>query len=246
MDILEKKIELLKKIINDSSYTVMLGGSGMMKEGGYQGLKSPEQAYETEKKYGLSPEDIFTTVFYNNRTEQFFDFYRTEILGNIPQITESAYVAARMEAAGKLQCIIDSNVYDLPQRGGCKHVISLHGSIYHNQCPHCGREYPMEYIRDCEKIPRCENCGRVIRPGVSLYGEMLDSSIMSEATRQVEQAEVLMLMGTSMESEVFSKYVRYFEGKKLVIIHKDEHFMDEKADLVILDEPKNILPRLGF
>ena len=125
-------------------------------------------------------------------------------------------------------------------------MISLHGSIYHNQCPHCGREYPMEYIRDCEKIPRCENCGRVIRPGVSLYGEMLDSSIMSEATRQVEQAEVLMLMGTGMESEVFSKYVRYFEGKKLVIIHKDEHYMDEKADLVILDEPKNILPRLGF
>ena len=115
MDILEKKIELLKKIINESSYTVMLGGSGMMREGGYQGLKSPEQAYETEKKYGLSPEDIFTTVFYNNRTEQFFNFYRTEILGNIPQITESAYVAARMEAAGKLQCIIDSNVYDLPQ-----------------------------------------------------------------------------------------------------------------------------------
>ena len=32
MDILEKKIELLKKIINDSSYTVMLGGSGMMKK----------------------------------------------------------------------------------------------------------------------------------------------------------------------------------------------------------------------
>ena len=60
MDILEKKIELLKNILNDSRYTVMLGGSGMMKEGGYQGLKSPEQAYETEKKYGLSPEDIFT------------------------------------------------------------------------------------------------------------------------------------------------------------------------------------------
>lgn len=152
MDILEKKIELLKKIINDSSYTVMLGGSGMMKEGGYQGLKSPEQAYETEKKYGLSPEDIFTTVFYNNRTEQFFDFYRTEILGNIPQVTESAYVAARMEAAGKLQCIIDSNVYDLPQRGGCKHVISLHGSIYHNQCPHCGREYPTRSHRRDDRV----------------------------------------------------------------------------------------------
>ena len=171
MDILEKKIELLKNILNDSRYTVMLGGSGMMKEGGYQGLKSPEQAYETEKKYGLSPEDIFTTVFYNNRTEQFFDFYRTEILGNIPQVTESAYVAARMEAAGKLQCIIESNIYELPQRGGCKNVISLHGSIYHNQCPHCGREYSMEYIRDSVKIPRCESCGRVIRRGYPFTGK---------------------------------------------------------------------------
>ena len=157
MEFLEKKIDLLKKILNDSHYTVMLGGSGMMKEGGYQGLKSPEQAYVTEKKYGLSPEDIFTTVFYNNRTEQFFNFYRTEILGNIPQITESAYVAARMEAAGKLQCIIDSNVYDLPQRGGCKNVIALHGSIYQNHCPHCGRQYSIEYIRDSKKIPRCES-----------------------------------------------------------------------------------------
>lgn len=246
MDILEKKIELLKNIINDSRYTVILGGSGMMKEGGYQGLKSPDQAYQTEKKYGLSPEDIFTTVFYNNRKEQFFDFYRTEVLGNIPQVTESAYAAARMEAAGKLQCIIDSNIYDLPQRGGCKNVISLHGSIYHNQCPHCKRQYPMEYIRDSRKIPICESCGRVIRPGVMLFGEMMDSFLMSEATRQVEQAEVLILAGTGLASEVFSKYVRYFEGRKLVIIHKDAHFMDEKADLVIIEEPKNILPRLGF
>ncbi len=39
---------------------------------------------------------------------------------------------------------------------------------------------------------------------------------------------------------------RYFEGKKLVIIHNEEHFMDEKADLVIIDEPKNVLPKLGF
>ena len=38
LNILEKKIELLKNILNDSRYTVMLGGSGMMKEGGYQGL----------------------------------------------------------------------------------------------------------------------------------------------------------------------------------------------------------------
>ena len=74
MEFLEKKIDLLKKILNDSHYTVMLGGSGMMKEGGYQGLKSPEQAYVTEKKYGLSPEDIFTTVFLQQSHRTIFQF----------------------------------------------------------------------------------------------------------------------------------------------------------------------------
>lgn len=246
MEVMERKIERLKAILEESSYTVMITGSGIMAEGGYQGLKTPERAYETEKKYGLSPENLFTTIFYNNRTAQFFDFYRSQVLEHQPQVTESSYTAARMEQAGKLQCIIDSNIYELPQKGGCKNVISLHGSIYKNKCPHCGREYSMEYIRDSKKIPRCESCGRVIRPGVMLFGEMMDSGLMSEATRQIERADVLLLLGTGMNSEVFSKYVRYFHGRKLVIIHKESKLMDEKADLVILDEPKNVLPKLGY
>ena len=79
-----------------------------------------------------------------------------------------------------------------------------------------------------------------------LFGEMMDSTLMSEATRQIESAEVLLLLGTSISSEVFSKYVRYFEGSKLVIVHREPHDLDERADLVILDEPKNVLSKLGF
>ena len=242
----EKKIEVLKKILEESHYTVILGGSGMMEESGYQGIKMPERAYEIERRYGVSPEDIFTSVFYNNRTAQFFEFYRNEMLMDPPQPTESAYAAARMEQAGKLQRIIDANIFEQPQRGGCRNVISLHGSIYQNSCPHCKRAYSMEYVRDSGKIPRCESCGRVIRPGVMLFGEMMDSTLMSEATRQIESAEVLLLLGTSISSEVFSKYVRYFEGSKLVIVHREPHDLDERADLVILDEPKNVLSKLGF
>ena len=63
----EKKIERLRKIIDDSSYTVILSGSGMMAECGYMGIKTPEKAYEIENRYGVSPEDIFTSVYYNNK-----------------------------------------------------------------------------------------------------------------------------------------------------------------------------------
>ena len=37
-----------------------------------------------------------------------------------------------------------------------------------------------------------------------------------------------------------------FIGRQERFTFNEEHFMDEKADLVIIDEPKNVLPRLGF
>ena len=242
----EKKLEILQKILDESTYTVALCGSGIVTECGQRTLKSPEMAYDMEEKYGVSPEEIFTTVYYHNRTAQFFEFYREEILRNPASVTETAEALRKMEKMGKLQCIIDSNIYQQMKCGGCEKVIPLHGSIYENTCPHCGKTYSMEYIRDSEKIPRCTNCGTVIRPGVKLFGEMMNSTIMSEASRQIEQAEVLLLLGTAMNSEVYSKYINHFEGRYLVVIHEEAHFMDDKADLVILGQPRQILKQLQF
>ena len=56
-------------------------------------------------------------------------------------------------------------------------------------------------------------------------------TIMSEASRQIEQAEVLLLLGTAMNSEVYSKYINHFEGRYLV---------------VILGQPRQILKQLQF
>lgn len=243
---MEKKIQTLKNILEDSHYTVALSGSGMMVECGYIGMKTPEKAYEIELKYGESPEDIFTSVYYNNRTAKFFEFYKEEVLLGDVNPGPSAKALAKMEEQGRLQCIITSNIYELPQKGGCKNVINLHGSIYDNYCPHCGEKYTLDYVKNSKKLPLCEKCNHVIRPGVALFGEMMDSQLMSRAVGEIENAEVLLLLGTSLGSEVFSKYIRYFEGKKLVVIHKNKHHLDNVADLTILDEPKNVLPLLGY
>ena len=78
------------------------------------------------------------------------------------------------------------------------------------------------------------------------FGEMVDSRIMTRTTEEIEKAEVLLLLGTTMQSEVFSNYVRYYNGHNLIIIHKEEHYMDHKADLVIVEEPGNVLCQLGY
>ncbi len=47
---MNRKIELLKKIINESSYTVAICGSGMMEEGGYIGVKKQKSCLFSEQR----------------------------------------------------------------------------------------------------------------------------------------------------------------------------------------------------
>lgn len=240
-----KKLEMLKEIIDKGQYIVALCGSGMLEECGFHSLKDQDAAYEIEAKYGRSPEYLYTDAFFNTRTEMFFDFYRSEMLVEL-EPADSVKAMAAMERAGKLKCVISSNIYELSQRGGCKNVINLHGSIYKNKCVRCGQEYPLSYIQSTEKVPYCEKCHGVIRPGVSFFGEMLDSERLSRALEEIERSDVLLLLGTSLKSDVFRQYIRCFEGSRIVVIHTRESLLDDKADLVIYDSPKNVLPKLGY
>ncbi|MCI9593409.1 MAG: NAD-dependent deacetylase [Lachnospiraceae bacterium] len=240
----KKEIEKFKSLLEKSHYTVALCGSGMMEEGGALVIRADERAYDIELKYGVSPEYIFSSAYYNTRPEEFFTFYREEILNVRQGQTKSGKALAQLEREGRLHCIITGNIYEISQQCGCSNVINLHGSIYNNWCPHCHTKYSLDYVMEAKGIPRCQKCHAVVRPLVSLFGEMVDSQVMTRATMEIEKAELLILLGTNMNSELFSNYIRYFDGRDIVIVHQREHFLDKKADLVFIDEPQNILSEL--
>lgn len=240
------KITRLRQIIDGSNYTVVLSGSGMLEECGMSSLKSPERAYDIEQKYGVSPEDIFSSVYFNNRPEQFYHFYREEILNANPAPSASSVALSAMERAGKVKCVITANIFGLCQKAGCSNVINLHGTLDNYICPHCDHEYGIDFVLSTTKVPRCEICGHAVRPKLLLFGEMLDSQVMTRCTYEVEKADTLLILGTTIDSDVFGHYIKYFSGRNLVIIHEQSNYLDDKADLVILDQPQNILPKLGY
>ena len=79
-----------------------------------------------------------------------------------------------------------------------------------------------------------------------MFGEMTNDRLVNRSIDEVSKADVLLVLGTTLQSEVFSNYIKFFDGRYLVVIHHKEHFTDQKADLVILDWPKNVLPQLGY
>ena len=86
---MNEKIAQLRKILDDSTYTVALCGSGMMEEGGFIGIKKQDKAYDIENRYGYGVEEMYTSAFYNTRPERFFEFYKKEMLHNAPRDTAS-------------------------------------------------------------------------------------------------------------------------------------------------------------
>ena len=239
-------LERMKTMVEESRYTVALCGSGMMEEVGLKGLKREDRAYEIEEKYGASPEELFNIACYSRHPERFFQFYREEILKQEMQISPAVYELAAMERAGKLQCLETINLHDAPIKAVVKHAICLHGSVYHNRCPRCGRQYGVDYMIYSVPVPLCQDCHAVIRPGVSLFGEMVDSHSMSRTAQEISRADLLLLLGTSLRSDVYSQYIRYFKGSGLIMIHRLPRPLDEKADLVVYDMPQNVLPGLGY
>ncbi|NLG04813.1 MAG: hypothetical protein GX567_13435 [Clostridia bacterium] len=238
----DEKLEKLKKMIRDSNSIVCMLGIGMGMECGLANRWSNEEAYRVEKEYKYSPEEIYSTVFYNTRPELFFKYYRNECLKLDCEPSVAYDALKRLESTGKLTACITHNIQSMAVKAGLKNVIELHGTIHDNRCPKCDRRYTAEYMKKSVGVPHCEICKAPIRPMIKLQGEMIRNDRMTEAANVCAQADMIMVLGTNLFHPMVSTFTNYYKGNRIVLVSKNEHFTDKKADLCIHDEVKTILP----
>lgn len=135
-------------------------------------------------------------------------------------------VLAELEKMGKVKAVITQNIDNLHQEGGSKKVFELHGTLKDWYCLKCGKRANRRF--DCE-------CGGVVRPRVTLYGEMLDEKVTDAAISEIKKADTLIIIGTSLTVYPAAYYINYFRGKNLVIINETPTSQDHIATLVIRD-----------
>lgn len=236
-------LEYAKRILADAERVVCLAGRGTTFQTGCQ-LYDGDFEYETESRYGLSMEEIFSEQYYNNRTREFFKFYRDEVLLHRGEPNEVYRTLARMEKDGKLTGIVSRSIFALSEQAGCRNVVDIHGTIYENRCPRCGQEYDYTYILEHTPIPYCEKCGAVVRPQIILTGEMVSNDKVTRATELVSDADVLLILGSTMQSYLTKSFVKYFKGSKVLLVNWVQHYSDVKADCVCIGNLSEILPQI--
>lgn len=228
-------IERLRDILKDSKNAVFFGGAGMSTESGIPDFRSANGIYSQRLHQEFRPEEMASHSFLVNHTEAFFEFYREHrIFRNIqPNAGHKALV--ELERRGILKAVVTQNIDGLHQMAGSKNVYELHGSILRWPCVQCGKIHSVDYVLQEEQkpIPHCEDCGGMVRPGVVLYEEGLDSEVVENAVRAIREADTLIVGGTSLVVYPAAGLIDYFHGRHLVLINKTETKADAWADLVI-------------
>lgn len=236
-----EQLEILKRWIGESSRIVFFGGAGVSTESGIPDFRSVDGLYS--QKFEYPPETIISRSFYQRKPEYFFRFYREKMLplGFEPNITHRKL--AQWEAEGKLSAVVTQNIDGLHQKAGSQRVYELHGSVLRNYCTRCGKFHPAEFVRDCGGVPKCD-CGGTVKPDVVLYEEQLDPAILTNSISAIENADLLIVAGTSLTVYPAAGLVNYYRGDRLVLINRDETPYDSRADLVFHRSLGEIFSRL--
>ena len=227
---MDEKWQQLKDWINESDNIVFFGGAGVSTESGIPDFRSVDGLYN--QQYDYPPETIISHSFYRKNPEEFYRFYKNKMLFSDAQPNAAHKALAKLEQQGKVRAVITQNIDGLHQAAGSKEVLELHGSVHRNYCTRCGKFFGLSDILGMNGVPRCE-CGGIIKPDVVLYEEGLDQETLQKAVRYIQNAEILIIGGTSLTVYPAAGLIDYYRGKKLVLINKTATPMDERADLVI-------------
>ena len=234
------KIDELQRIIDNSKYLVVFTGAGVGTESGLKDFRSNDGLYNEELEY--NPEYYLSSDCYYHHPDLFFNYYKKNMnfLDTKPNIVHK--YLKELEDKGILKALITQNIDGLDKKAGIKNVLEIHGTIYENYCLKCNKDYGPQIIFDSTDIPHC-NCGGIIKPKVTLYGESLPDCFDTAIT-EIMKADTLIILGTSLTVNPAAYLVNYFKGDNLVIINKQKTPYDYKANLVINEKLSDIFTKL--
>ncbi|MCF7890589.1 Sir2 family NAD-dependent protein deacetylase [Candidatus Bipolaricaulota bacterium] len=215
---------------SDSSYA--LTGAGISTDSGIPDFRGSGGLWEDR-----DPMEVASRHALHDHPERFFEFWIdrfSKLEDAPPNVTH--VVLAELEESGLLSGVITQNIDNLHIEAGSRRVFQLHGNFKVSRCEGCGRELPTDRVlrrfKD-EGVPRCGECGGLIRPDVVLFNEQLPEAF-TEAEEKLARSDLLLVLGTSLEVYPVASLVPHFKrtSGRVVIVNNQPTPYDDLADLV--------------
>ena len=173
------------------------------------------------------------------------------------------HLLAGLEQQGRLSGLITQNVDGLHGAAGHRDVIELHGRIDQVACLDCGdrssraalqerltalnRGFRATGLRtlpdgdveledtDGFVVAACERCGGTLKPDVVFFGDSVPPERVARCTTLVEQAEALVVLGSSLQVFSGRRFVKqaHAQGIPVAIVNRGETRADALATVKV-------------
>lgn len=244
---LENSIARVADLLRHSRQAVAFTGAGISTPSGIPDFRSPHSGL-WEK---VDPVAVASIYGFRQNPQAFYNWIYplAEIMLNAHP-NPAHHALAQLERINSLHGIITQNIDMLHTRAGSKVIFELHGHLREATCVHCFRVFIAEpiirqFLAD-RMVPRCPDCGGVIKPNVILYGEQLPFKQLLSAQEASRKADLMLVIGSSLEVAPASDLpiLTLRGGGKLVIINLEPTHLDSQAEIVIQGNAADVLPSL--
>ena len=210
---------------------VVFSGAGISAESGLGTFRDSGGLWEEYKI-----EEVATPEAFQSNPKLVLDFYnirRQQLLKTKPN--QAHYALNRLRTKFNLS-IITQNIDDLHERSGSENVLHLHGKLRESKSTLDYSVYPVlgTELNLGDLCPK----GSQLRPNVVWFGESVPK--MEEAINLVLQAEIFIIIGTSLNVYPAASLLNYAKkSKKIIIIdpnansHDGIETIQQKASIAV-------------
>ena len=247
MDNFNAQINKAASLIQSAKHVIALTGAGISTPSGIPDFRSPVSGLWNQ----VSPMDVASIIAFRQRPEDFYEWVRPlskKILNAKPNAAHLAL--AELEKAGKLKTIITQNIDGLHQAAHSEHVLEVHGHTRSATCVRCYKQHDatiiMTALMNGDAVPTCAACGGPLKPDVILFGEQLPVQPLFEARKAAAQADLILVVGSSLEVAPISElpHDAIQHGAKVIIVNYQETYLDDEATVVLHHEVTEVLPKI--
>ncbi len=215
---------------------VVLTGAGISAESGINTFRDEDGLWE-----GHDVMEVASPMGWEKNQELVLDFYNKRRRQLKTVKPNAAHFALRdLEEKYDVQ-IITQNVDNLHEKAGSKNVLHLHGELMKVRSTF-DEELIMDWENDLNKGDFCEH-NYQLRPHVVWFGEAVP--MMEKAMEETTKADVLLIIGTSMQVYPAAGLIHYAPEGIPVYFIDPKPAVDKQKNLEVIAEKASVgVPRL--
>ena len=221
----------LAELVRENQPCVVLTGAGISTESGIPDFRSPTGIWAQ-----YDPMEYATIDAFLADPEKVWDFYakRLDVFAE-SEPNDGHRALAELEERGWVHAVVTQNIDRLHERAGSREIVEVHGSIRTSSCLDCGAVVPFDEVRRRLPVPACSECGRILKPDVVMFGELLPAAAIERATELAADARLLLVVGSSLEVYPVAGLPEetLLRGGSLAIVNRGATPYDRRATLTI-------------